>query len=167
MDTLAGHRQATLTERIVTSYLAPARTDWVDRDCADRAAVDDNSKWGLRDRLLLSAVTSETQLTAIAGKITEWAVLRPDSESLYGPSLFPTIAEGVGPGAARTFELWFRSGYAKADTRKRLMAAIAEFPTDEAFGLLLKHTGHRDAGAALAKATKRYPARAARLITPG
>lgn len=59
---------------------------------------------------------------------------------------------------------WFRNGYAKADTRKKLMAIIAEFPTDEAFRLLLKHGEHRDARPALGKAMKRYPMRAARLL---
>ncbi|HZM76429.1 MAG TPA: hypothetical protein VFC19_11910 [Candidatus Limnocylindrales bacterium] len=44
------------------------------------------------------------------------------------------------------------------------MAAIAEFSTDDAFRLLLRHAEHRDARPALGKAMKRYPTRATRLL---
>jgi hypothetical protein len=163
VDALAALRGGPLTQRIVTSYLAPTRTDWVDADCAARAAVDDQAYWVLRDRLLLCSVGTEAQLTTIADKVERGAALRPERETLFGPTVFPTIAEGVGPGAAGTFERWFRDGFAKADTRKRLMGALAEFDTDEAFGLLVEHADHSDARAALEKARKRYPDRAARL----
>src|SRR6185369_16966560 len=65
VDALAARRGVTLTQRIVTSYLAPTRTDWVHEDCAARAAVDDRASWVMRDRLLLCAVGSEAQLTTI------------------------------------------------------------------------------------------------------
>ncbi|MFI5845765.1 DUF4132 domain-containing protein [Catenuloplanes sp. NPDC051500] len=181
-DVLAGYR-STPVQRIVTSYLAPTRVDWVDEDCASAEAwAADTSGgearvWGdhrqLSGILLLSASTVR-HLELLHGHI--------------GGSMFPfemhgevgTVLDGVGPDAAPVlFSPFYRNMLRLIDSdttfslRERVGAdglrLLAAVPTDDAFRLLCREaigTPRVRVGALLkSKALTRFPVRALRILT--
>jgi hypothetical protein len=91
-------------------------------------------------------------------------ILRTNRFASYGPGVFPTIVDGVGPAAAPTLARWFDHRDCGADVRKRLLAILAELPTDEACQLLIDRLGHPYVPPVMRRAIKRFPQRATRLL---
>lgn len=138
--------------RIVTAYLAPSETDWVEGLCTDPEVTAE------QDNAILSLVyctlNSADQARAFAHK----PVIS------HSTALIATAAEGIGPAVVPLLGPDLHHAYACADGVKQVSHALAEFPTDESFLLLLGHSDTKHVRPALMEATHRYPVRALRLL---
>ncbi|MDP9793151.1 hypothetical protein J2S43_001663 [Catenuloplanes nepalensis] len=175
-EILGGYR-TTSVGRIMTSYVLPTQTAWVDEDCAAAAgwAADETKDedgehvahhW-LSALLLLAAGTPRhlAQLRGIHAYMLD-----------YPPhTVVGTILDGVGPAAvpllAEPFYLEsLRLGDDWRQTRPGadLVRLLASIPTDEAFRLLcrttLDETPLRPGWLLKSGALKRYPVRALRIL---
>ncbi|WP_030542014.1 DUF4132 domain-containing protein [Streptomyces albus] len=154
---VAGHRgQAGGTRRrIVAAYLVPGETRWVDECC------DDPGPSGTEDHvirsLLFEALYAPEQLHRLAAG--------PGPNPVNGGlATVATIAEGTGMGVAVLIDAYLANSYVSADSAKAMAGALAELPTDAAFGMLLSRVEDKHVRPALMEATRRYPLRAARLL---
>ncbi|MEV6346760.1 DUF4132 domain-containing protein [Actinoplanes sp. NPDC051851] len=166
-------------ERIVTSYLAPAETAWVDEDCAAAAGWGDGPHALVRGDhrvlrvLLLLAASSVGHLRLLSGNVTGYLLpYEPIGE-------VGTIMDGVGPAAAAILAgpfyrellrvLHERKSYVRGT---RLgpggLRLLANTPDDEAFRTMCRVTIGAPAtrpGALLKSGVlNRYPVRAARIL---
>jgi hypothetical protein len=180
-EILGGYR-TTQVGRIVTSYLAPTRVDWVDEDCASVAdwasdtSGDEGPVWGGRRRLcgiLLLAASTVRHLELLRDHV--------------GGHMFPydmigevgTVLDGVGPDAAPVlFAPFYRELFRLNDSDTNFawhervgapgLRVLAAVPTDDAFRLLCRETigAPRVRAGALfrSKALTRYPVRALRVL---
>ncbi|GIJ60749.1 WGR and DUF4132 domain-containing protein [Virgisporangium aurantiacum] len=149
---LANYREGWLAEhRAVTSFLLPDRLDWVRADCAG------TSTHFLVARLLGGAAHTVDQVRAVedAGRLAEADRTLP---------LLATLMIGVGPAIAPVLNDWLNWSAQGTEAIKRTLAALSLVPTDEAFGLLLRHVDRRYTHAALMEAAARFPRRALRLL---
>ncbi|GGN76486.1 hypothetical protein GCM10010112_48660 [Actinoplanes lobatus] len=169
VDVLAGYRSEP-AGRIVTSYLAPTRTDWVDADCAAAADWVTDETRPLVSLLVLAASTTG-HLEALHG-------VAPDT--LF---TFPRIAEagtvldGVGPAAAPYLDQrFYRDLFRFQDDRWRdrdrlpppVIKLMAQIPTDDAFRIVLAAAldgaRHRPGQLLKSGVLSRYPVRALRML---
>ncbi|MEU2022323.1 DUF4132 domain-containing protein [Streptomyces sp. NPDC016469] len=138
--------------KIITAYLAPSESDWV----AELTAGPETT--GQLDTGLLSLVFCTLD--------------SPDQAALYthtfgfdrSPAVIATAAEGIGTAVVPMLTKELERGHFYADGMKKLAEALAEFPTDDAFGALLAHADNKQVRPALLDAMARYPARALRLL---
>ncbi|QMU77898.1 DUF4132 domain-containing protein [Streptacidiphilus sp. PB12-B1b] len=150
---LAGCRTGSRS-RVVVSYLVPGEADWVEECCAD-PAVTAAADPALR-ALLLCSLSSAEQLAALgSGARMGW--------NGWPLSLVATVAEGLGTAAVPLLAEAFAEAGNPAQLGA-LAAALAEFPTDEAFALLLSRMASKPVRPELATAMRRYPVRALRLM---
>ncbi|MEU1367018.1 DUF4132 domain-containing protein [Streptomyces sp. NPDC005803] len=139
--------------KIVTAYIAPSETDWVAGLCTDPqvTAEDDDAVLSL----VYCALNSAEQAAAFAhGPVVG-----------HSTALLATVAEGIGTAVVPLLGKELHRAYASADSVKQVAGALVEFPTDEAFRLLLHHADTRHVRPALMEAMQRYPVRALRLLT--
>jgi hypothetical protein len=155
VDRLGRLRRGPPSVRLATSFLLPTQQAWVDEDVAFIRAAGLSSHWL---SVLLASATTMTQATVIFDASMPNAVGR-QPHILYG------LAVNVGPDSAPLLDRLL-DGYIDADGQKRVLAMLGQFPTDEAFGLLLRRLDEKYVQPAVLEATARFPRRAMRLL-PG
>ncbi len=150
---LAPHRRSP-RQRVAASYLVPTEATWVDECCANPgASARDDLTVG---SMLYCSVGSGEQLDA-----ARWAI----GWFWYGTRIefVATVIDGVGTSAACFFAEALDS-WAETATRKLMLNALVELPSDEAFGAMLARVDQPHVQAALLEAMRRYPLRALRLL---
>ncbi|WP_392674076.1 DUF4132 domain-containing protein [Streptomyces sp. LN785] len=139
-----------LVRSIVVSYLAPSEQEWVAELCADAQVVAEG------DHTLRSMVFCSLDAPEQDGFF-------PEGGFGWSAALIATVAEGIGTAVAPLLGRELSDRY-RTDHLQRVANALVELPSDEAFRLLLAHADAKHVGAALLKATHRYPVRALRLL---
>ncbi|WP_393062680.1 DUF4132 domain-containing protein [Streptomyces sp. LN549] len=139
--------------KIITAYLAPSETDWVAGLCTDPEVTAEQDEAVLS--LVFCALSSAEQVRAFTHKPTVG----------HSPALIATLAEGIGAAVVPLLGQDLQGLYSYADCVKLVASALVEFPTDEAFLLLLGHSDSKHVRPALMEAMHRYPVRALRLLT--
>lgn len=148
---LAALRAGPLEVRVSTSYLLPTEQQWLEDDLA--AALASGSRPLLT--MLLPSVTAVPQATAILDAVGAWPVAH--SGALHSMAAY--LGPDVAPVLMRVFD-----ADVNAATKKRVVSMVAEFPTDQAFQLLLDRLDQRYVQPAVLEAMKRFPRRAMRLL---
>src|SRR5262249_49755147 len=116
------------SQRHVLSFLVPSEAAWVEEDSLTLRPGPDFGD------LLAASARIRAQLERIAAVVEARNLIAV----LYqGPGLVYSLVEGVGGGAARTLARWFDQPDMHPETQRRLLAALAVLPTDEAFDLLI------------------------------
>jgi predicted DNA-binding WGR domain protein len=141
--------------RIVASYLVPSETAWVD-ECANGPEADRPRDHVLRSMLLCSLNDPEQtrQLGGVAAL----------SYNGWSMPMVATVTEGIGTAVAPLVAEQLRSSYVTSDTVRKVNSVLVEFPSDEAFGLLLAQLDDKRTQPFVAKAARRYPRRALRML---
>ncbi|HTJ67624.1 MAG TPA: DUF4132 domain-containing protein [Actinospica sp.] len=140
-----------------SAYLVPTETAWVAECCRDyhfhRREGDPR-----RLSLLLCALSTNEQL----GLLGECAAVDPyDSQT----DVWVTMVDGLGPTTvAPLFRQCFGS-HATAEVVRAAGSLLAQFPGDEAFGLLAARHDHPNLRAAFREASERFPVRALRILS--
>ncbi|MFD8634560.1 WGR and DUF4132 domain-containing protein [Streptomyces sp. NPDC059533] len=151
---LSGARRST-RQHIVACYLAPSEQEWVDACCARPTALRHRDPT-VREMLLCSLGSAE-QVALFGGRMDlGWRG--------WNTSLIATLADGVGSGMVPFLAGELNSPYIEAAQVKLMAGALAELPSDEAFGHLVDHLDNKNVRTALAAAARRYPARALRIL---
>ncbi len=134
--------------RLVAAFLAPTEAAWVDELPTDQKGYDHRNRW-----IYLATVHRAEQLAGVD---------RIDYELQFHGRVLPTVVRTLGPAAAPALARW--TDGADTDALRRLAAAIAAMPTDEAFSALLARADRPHVRAALQEAVQRFPVRATRLL---
>lgn len=148
---LAALRAGPLAVRVATSYLLPTEQQWVEDDLATTLATGPRALL----TMLLPSVTAEPQATAILDAVGPWPVVH--AGALYSMAAY--IGPDVAPVLMRVFD-----ADVDAASKKRVASMVGEFPTDEAFQLLLDRLDQRYVQPVVLDAMKRFPRRAMRLL---
>ncbi|MFD9723786.1 WGR and DUF4132 domain-containing protein [Streptomyces sp. NPDC059072] len=142
-------------QHIVTCYIAPSEQQWVDECCARPTALRHRERT-VRE-LLLCSLGSAEQVALFGGRMElGWRG--------WNTSLIATLADGVGTGMVPFLAGELNSPYTEASQVKLMAGALAELPSDEAFGCLVDHLDNNNVRTALAAAARRYPVRALRVL---
>ncbi|SHF10996.1 DUF4132 domain-containing protein [Streptoalloteichus hindustanus] len=151
---LASHRQDEL-QRVITTYLVPTRQDWVDECCADAVAATRHERIQLQ--MLVRSLGSPRQVEELEAHVElGWC--------LDAASVVHTLVEGVGVAVAPVLARAADGDPDGGAARRRLLATLAQLPTDEAFDLLVARVDQKHVQAALRAAMRRYPVRALRRL---
>ncbi|MFF7337544.1 DUF4132 domain-containing protein [Streptomyces sp. NPDC008163] len=151
VDALSGSR-TDAHRRIIAAYLAPSEADWVAALCTDPEATgEQDSALG---SLILCTLGSPDQAASFS-RITGFD---------RSPKSIATAAEGIGTMLAPLLAAQLRTGCFYGEERRKLAQALAEFPTDDAFGALLVHADNKQVRPVLLDTMDRFPARALRLL---
>ncbi|RST04861.1 DUF4132 domain-containing protein [Streptomyces sp. WAC07149] len=154
VEALARHRSSP-RRRVASAFLVPTEQGWVDDCCADPAAREHHER-PVRE-LLVCSLGSARQAALFGDRVDlSWHG--------WNPAVIATAAEGVGVSVAPWLAADLDRDNADTDDVKRLAGALAELPTDEAFGFLLDRVGNKYVRAALVAAAQRYPLRALRML---
>ncbi|MFI0451802.1 hypothetical protein [Actinomadura sp. 6N118] len=158
VERLSAHRR-TRAQRLVASYLAPTRHDWVDECCVEPPDDEWGSERAYRD-LLWASIGTPRHLELLG----EWR-LEDSDFGAYSFGLRATMADGVGPAIApvlvsawdriKVYKLWLEP----------LVELISLLPSDEAFELLLERYDREHARKHLRAAMERFPVRAVRVLS--
>ena len=138
--------------RMATSMLAPTQQHWLDDDLAHLATTGVNAR---TISPLLASARTLAQADAIVPNGNSWS-MSGQSELLF------SAAAHIGPASAPFFVRLFDS--LDAATKKRVMSIVGQFPTDEAFGLLLDRSAEKYVQPVLLEAMSRFPQRAMRML---
>ncbi|MEV0134639.1 DUF4132 domain-containing protein [Dactylosporangium sp. NPDC050688] len=157
VEALTAHRAGTLQRRIVTSFLDPTQTAWVDADAAELA----RQRTDRQDAELLMAAAHTAAQVAL---IRPWVEDYGGWWSLSSPTMMHTIAEGLGDGLLDVYNRWRERGFGSAAHQRSMLATLAAIPTDRAFQELLRGLDVRGAQAAVETAAERFPELAVRLL---
>ncbi|WP_063857187.1 MULTISPECIES: DUF4132 domain-containing protein [unclassified Kitasatospora] len=151
---LAGVRD-NARRRIVVSYLVPSETGWV-AECCEKLGIGLRHIPSLRS-MLFGSINSTEQVAQLGGRA---------DLSWHGWSVATvgTIADGLGAATAPLLIEELQKSYFDSDTLKSLANALAELPSDEAFGALLERLEDRNVRAATLTAARRFPLRALRML---
>jgi hypothetical protein len=151
---LERYRAGSLMQRIITSYLVPEQTAWVDADCA---LLGTATAGGFEEaRMLAASITRADQLAVLAR-------LRVYEANFFDRTV-ATLLDGVGPALAPQLDAWLDEPKQPADTKRLLLSVLAGLPTDEALGALIRRYEDKATQPYLVTAMGRYPARALRLL---
>ncbi|MEO3830129.1 DUF4132 domain-containing protein [Actinomadura sp. B10D3] len=154
VEWLAGARRTSL-QRMVVSYLVPARGDWVDEVCADPAVARLPHHLTFRWMLFCSLGAPDQADPATL----------PLGYHDRSPSIVATLVDGVGPSATvPLLTAALDDRYADGDTTRNLLDALARLPVDEAFQALVDRFDRKYVRPALSAAAGRFPERALRLL---
>ncbi|MFI6762289.1 DUF4132 domain-containing protein [Micromonospora sp. NPDC050417] len=148
-------RQAgTPLQRLVTSFLLPTRTDWVEEDTLLAGTLPA----GLDAApLLLPALHTAEQLERVSRHL-------PVHPNGWTESVLPSLLEGVGAAALPVLLRCFDAAPDARD-KQALSSLVALLPADEAFQALLDRIDRSHVlPAALHEAAAAYPRRAVRLM---
>ncbi|MET8851244.1 DUF4132 domain-containing protein [Amycolatopsis sp. NPDC004625] len=151
-EALAGTR-TDLTGRVVASYLVPTREDWADEVAAETASLED---YGFDWRSVLHSLSTPAQLEAVPTAMLHWRLMDEEGRR--------TLLDGLGAASAPAFARAADADPNGGDSRKKLLAVLAELPGDEAFELLVARLGQKHVQQALFAAMGRDPVRAGRLL---
>ncbi|MGI5208812.1 DUF4132 domain-containing protein [Spirillospora sp. CA-108201] len=156
VDELAGRRRTPL-QRMVVSYLAPTRRDWVDEVRADPAVIGlpphSQHRW-----MLFCALADPEQVDPVALPLGFY-----DRRT----SVVATLVDGLGPSGAVPLVVEALEGqYTQTDTFRSLLDVLVELPVDEAFQALVDRAGHRYVLPMVIAAARAHPRRALRLLAP-
>ncbi|GAB2731875.1 DUF4132 domain-containing protein [Kitasatospora kifunensis] len=141
--------------RLVTGYLAPGTPGWAE-DCLNDQPDHVRTDWETLRPLLLRVLDDPAQVSRLA----------PDPRRFVLPwsvALIATLAEALGMACVPLL----REAIETADGAEQLRAvtaAVARFPSDDAFGMLLSRLDDKFTRPALQQAMERYPRRATRLL---
>lgn len=150
---MASYRSSQLT-RATTAFLAPTEADWV--AAAVRDAVGSDDVPSALDWLWICAVGTLDQARAIERRLTVWGLD-------FAPYGLPTLVTTIGPGVAPLLaELADRD--LDPEITEKILSALAELPTDEAFQLLAERSDHDAARPFVQEAMRRFPRRARRVL---
>ncbi|MEU9143658.1 DUF4132 domain-containing protein [Streptomyces sp. NPDC048349] len=151
---LAGARR-TGRQHVSACFLAPSEQEWVDACCAD-PATRTHPEREVREMLLCSLGSPEQ------------AALFGDRVDLgwrgWSADLIATLGEGVGAAMAPLLAGELARQYIDTDETKATAAALAELPSDAAFGFLVDRLDNKHVRASVSAAARRYPARALRML---
>ncbi|MGW6704936.1 WGR and DUF4132 domain-containing protein [Streptomyces sp. NPDC054956] len=151
---LALHRQSP-RRRVTVSFIVPSEQEWVDECCADPAIVD-HAMIPVREMLLCSLGSPE-QLGPFGDRVDlGWRG--------WGTDVVSTVAEGVGAAMAPLLAGELGRPYLDADNAKALAAALAELPSDAAFGSLVDRLDNKYVRPHVPTAARRFPVRALRML---
>ncbi|WP_035850987.1 WGR and DUF4132 domain-containing protein [Kitasatospora azatica] len=150
---IANHR-TTPRRRVVAAYLAPGMSGWVDDCLADEPGYGEDGP-ALRV-LLLHALDHPAQVERL-GPFPKlyW--------SAWSVQLVATLADGIGTACVPFLGGAIDLAYG-ADGIRAITALAAQFPTDDAFHLLVARLDDKHIRPALQDAMQRYPVRAVRLL---
>ncbi|MGW9374741.1 DUF4132 domain-containing protein [Streptomyces xanthophaeus] len=153
--TALGRHRTSPRRRVSVSFLVPAEQDWVDDCCAD-PGTREHPHYLVREMLVCSLGRPE-QVEAYGGRAEiGWPG--------WSAAVIATVAEGVGAAMAPLLNGELDGAYVGTDEVRTLAGALAELPTDEAFGLLLKRSGNKHVRPPLVTASRRFPVRALRML---
>ncbi|MFJ8016082.1 DUF4132 domain-containing protein [Streptomyces sp. NPDC096339] len=142
-------------QHVMTCYLAPSEQEWVDECCA-RPTARDHREPVVREMLLCSLGSAE-QVALFGGRMQlGWRG--------WNTSLIATLADGVGTAMVPFLAGELNGRHIDSAHVKLMAGALAELPSDEAFGSLVDHLGNKHVRTALTAAARRYPARALRML---
>ncbi|WP_410671353.1 DUF4132 domain-containing protein [Amycolatopsis sp. cmx-4-68] len=141
---LAALRGGLLRQRIVTSYLVPARPEWAAADLDDLPG----GYWGSPELLFYSMATVE--------QLSRWHMTSLEQFV----TAFDAAGEDVVPLLFRQLD---RSRWAP-DVRRDVLEVLTRIPTDAAFGGLLHRMDLPAVPGGVRAAADRFPRRAARLL---
>ncbi|WP_433472700.1 DUF4132 domain-containing protein [Spirillospora sp. CA-142024] len=148
-------RRRTPVQRMVVSYLAPTRRDWVDEVRADPAVHGLPPHVGYRWMLFCSLGAPE-QVDPVTLPLGYYD---------RSPSVVATLADGAGPSAAVPLVTEALDGeYIDTDTFRDLLGVLAVLPGDEAFQALVDRLGAKYVPPAVIAAARTFPRRAVRLL---
>ncbi|MCX4695551.1 WGR and DUF4132 domain-containing protein [Streptomyces sp. NBC_01408] len=151
---LALHRKSP-RRSVSVSYLVPSEQDWVE-DCCARPGLREHSQHFVREMLVCSLGTPE-QAALFGGRVDlGWPG--------WNTAVIATVAEGVGPAMAQLLAGELDGQYVGTDEVKTLAGALAELPSDEAFGLLLDRSANKHVRPPLIAASHRFPVRALHML---
>lgn len=151
-EALAGTR-TDLTGKVVASYLVPTREDWAGEVAAETASLED---YGFDWRSVLHSLSTPAQLEAVPAAMLHWRLMDEECRR--------TLLDGMGAASAPAFARAADADPNGGDSRKKLLAVLAELPGDEAFELLVARLGQKHVQQALFAAMGRDPVRAVRLL---
>ena len=150
---VADCRARDLSTQVVTSFLFPTRTDWVEAACEALASAP-HAEFA---RLLWCAAGSASQLQQLDDYLSHWRVL----DHL---EVFATGLDGVGPAITPLLLSWLDQTGPAHKEGQRLLAALSHIPTDEAMRGLVARLDQPRVQSAFLKAQKRFPVRALRML---
>ncbi|WP_430787339.1 DUF4132 domain-containing protein [Actinoplanes sp. G11-F43] len=166
LTALGEFRAGPLPQRVVTSFLAPARSEWID---ADIAALAEGPCRGLAGKLL-------TLLVLAAGTPAQFRALGESQADVYSYWLPPdrmlgTLADVLGSGLMEILERrWYRdlagirSSYTSGLTDEAL-ATLGVIPADRAVRVIVAESfGTHIAGFVRSGVLTRDPARTLRVL---
>ncbi|MFI9328750.1 WGR and DUF4132 domain-containing protein [Kitasatospora sp. NPDC052868] len=152
VEALASCRNS-LTRLVVAAYLVPSETAWVE-ECVASGSRLTAVEWSM----LLCSLSSAEPLE----KLSPLPSLGYDG---WSTEIIATVAEGLGGDAALVMLHDLNTSYHNKDSKKRILDALAELPSDEGFqGLLAQQDGIKSTRAALLAGLRRFPRRAVRLL---
>ncbi|GIJ60751.1 DUF4132 domain-containing protein [Virgisporangium aurantiacum] len=155
---LAAYRDGDPAQRAAVSFLVPDQHAWVDADIAAVAGTRSANGGATEEAwLLLFAARTAAQAAALADGMAPWQVVHDEAA-------VATLVDGVGPAVAPILDGWVDGSYVGTDNARALLSVIARLPGDEAYTALMARAGERLGRAALLDATRRFPARALRLL---
>lgn len=156
VERFAAYRVAphSLAARLATTYLFPTEQHWLDADIPALEQFQSHARDDARTGLICCATTAGqlSELAPAGGVLFDWDHLRDTVAAHLGPAVAPFMAEaldntGIGP-----------------DTQRVLAGMLAQFPTDQAFSILLERLERNTVRASLHTALIRFPRRALRLL---
>lgn len=146
--------RTTPRRRVVAAYLAPGTPGWADECIAEEPGYGAGGDT-LRP-LLLCALDDPGQVGRLgrAPKVgwRGWSV-----------ALVATLADGLGTACVPFLDEALERCW-DSDQLRSISMAVAQFPTDEAFRLLLARLDNKHVRPAVQEAMQRFPARALRLL---
>ncbi|MDX2704010.1 DUF4132 domain-containing protein [Streptomyces sp. PA03-6a] len=146
--------RTTARRRVVAAYLAPGTPGWADECIAEEPGY--GSGGDVLRPLLLCALDDPGQVGRLgpAPKLVwrGWSV-----------TLVATLADGLGTECVPFLNEAIERSW-DADQFRSITMAVANFPTDEAFRLLLSRLDNKHIRPAIQEAMQRYPGRALRLL---
>lgn len=149
----AHYRDRDLDTRVMTSFLFPTRTDWVDADSAAVAISGDKTLAST----LWCAVSSPEQLRQIHEHVLP-------SRLAHRLDKFVTGVDGVGPAIAPFLISWWERADCSAAFRQQLLTMLTHLPTDEAMRELVARLDQSSVRASFVEAQQRFPVRALRIL---
>lgn len=154
--TALARRRTTPRRRVAVSYLVPTERAWTDECLAD-PATRDHPQVAVRDMLACSLTADQTAV--LGGRLDlGWRG--------WGAATVATVADGTGTATVPFLVTETDRQYLGADDLKAFAAALAAFPSDDAFQALVDRVGDKHVRVELAEAARRFPVRALRLLAP-
>ncbi|MER5778988.1 DUF4132 domain-containing protein [Streptomyces sp. NPDC002039] len=150
-----GRHRHSVRRRVTVSFIVPSEGEWVDECCAD-PATRTHSETAVR-KMLLCSLGSPGQLSLFGDRVDlDWRG--------WDATVVSTLAEGVGPAMAPQLAAELNQTYIDVDAVKAMAGALAEMPSDAAFGFLLERLDNKHVRPEVAAAARRFPLRALRML---
>ncbi|NDU73469.1 DUF4132 domain-containing protein [Actinomadura sp. DSM 109109] len=154
VEALAGLRTDPV-KRLVTSFLIPDRTDWVDESCEEPPERQSYTTSAGAMLLWWSLSTAEQ-----VERLGDWAALERGE---WSPDVLYTVVDGLGEAAAPVLARSL-GGDAEPKDRRRVVDALARIPGDEAFRIMGGCLDRVHVIPAMEAMIERFPVRALRIL---